>query len=189
MGGELPRGPREGVARGLFFVRPRRRALVRTRLDRDAIRARLTALGAEEEPRGLKRFTAHGYFLEGVVVGPSSFVLEYCFNSLRNPQVYAVHATIEESQDWRFVHLELVARDPWTSGWELLAAAAVAACAVYFGPVPPAGGFLMFAIVVAVFACANLLWVPTVSSGRVAAWIADELSGSFRVDRHWVVPE
>jgi hypothetical protein len=187
MGGDPPNGPWEDSGRRLFFVRPRRRAVVRTRLDRDAIRERLTALAMEEEPRGLKRVTAHGYFLEGGVVGPS-FVLEYLFNSIRNPQVYAVHATIEESRDWRFVHLELVARDPWTSGWELLLAAAGAACAVYFGPVPPAGGFLMFAIVVAVFACANLLWVPTVSSGRVAAWIADELSGAFRVDRRWVVP-
>jgi hypothetical protein len=189
MGADSPKGPREDLGRGLFFVRPRRRRVVRTRLDRDAIRERLTALGAEEEPRGLKRFTAHGYFLEGVVVGPSSFVLEYCFNSVKNPQVYTVHATIEASQDWRFVHLELVARDPWASPWELLPAAAGAACAVYFGPVPPAGGLVMFGIVVAVFACANLLWVPTVSSGRVAAWIAAELSGSFRVDRRWVVPE
>ena len=187
--GELSRPAWHDADYAVVLVRPRRTVTIRTRLDLETVRERLSALAAEGEPAGWARFNAHGYFLDGGTVGADGFRLDYRFNNHKHPQVYAVHGTFQETEDWRLVRLELVAQSPWLSVWQLLAMAAGAASTAYFGPVPPIGALLFLGVAVGLAACANLLWVPSVSAGRAAAWLASELSGSFRVGDRWVVPK
>lgn len=182
-------GDLSGAGRALLFVRPRRQATIRTRLDLEEMRERLAALAAAGEPDGWERFNAHGYFLDGGTVGPSDFVLDYRFNNPKNAQVYSVHGRFEETPDWRYVHIEFEAHEPWMGGWELLGSAAVMAVTVYVRSLPWGAGVGAFAFGTAVWAWANLVYVPHKCCDRAASWIATELSGSVRVGERWVVPK
>ena len=179
--------PRAG--RSLLFVRPRRQVTIRTRLDLATMRERLAALAAAGAPDGWERFNAHGYFLDGGTVGPSDFALDYRFNNPKNAQVYAVWGRFEETGDWRYVHLDFEAHEPWMGGWELRGMAAFLAWTTWSRDLPWGAGVAVFAFTTAVWAGANLVYVPNVCCDRAASWIASELSGSVRVGDRWVVPK
>jgi len=188
MNGEVGELPRAG--RALFFVRPRRQATIRTRLDLETMRERLAELAEAGAPDGWKeRFTAHGYFLDGGTVGPSDFTLDYRFNNPKNAQVYAVWGRFEETEDWRYVHLDFEAHEPWMGGWEFLATIAFMAAHAWWRDLPLVGAVAVTLFVLAIWAWANLIYVPAVCCDRAASWIATELSGSVRVRDRWVVPK
>jgi hypothetical protein len=179
--------PRAG--RSLFFVRPRRQVTIRTRLDLETMRERLAALAAAGAPDGRERFTARGYFLDGGTVGPSDFALDYRFNNPKNAQVYAVWGRFEETEDWRYVHLDFEAHEPWMGGWELCGTVAFTILHCFLRDLPLVAGVAMLVLGVSIWAWANLIYVPTVCCDRAASWIATELSGSVRVGDRWVVPK
>jgi hypothetical protein len=189
MNGEVQRVRTVEPGRALFFVRPRRQVTIRTRLDLEAMRERLAALAAAGEPEGWERFNAHGYFLDGGAVGPSDFILDYRFNNPKNAQVYAVRGVFEETDDWRYVHLDFEAHEPWMGGWESLGTAALIAAVTWLRGLPWTAGIAVLVFTIAIWAWANLLYVPDKCCDRAASWIATELSGSVRVGERWVVPK
>jgi hypothetical protein len=189
MSGEVRDVPRVEPGRALFFVRPRRRVTIRTRLDLATMRERLAALAAAGEPEGWERFNAHGYFLDGGLVGPSDFILDYRFNNPKNAQVYAVRGVFEETDDWRYVHLDFEAHEPWMGGWEFLGMAAFIAASTVLRSLPWGFGVAVFVVCNALWAWANLTYVPDVCCDRAASWIATELQGSVRAGERWVVPK
>lgn len=189
MSGEVQgvHGPASG--RAMFFVRPRRQVTIRTRLDLETMRERLGALAAAGAPEGWERFTSHGYFLDGGTIGPSDFLLDYRFNNPKNAQVYAVRGVFEETDDWRFVHLDFEAHEPWMGAWELAATVAFTFLHVWLRALPAWAGVGALAFGLGVWAWANLLYVPDQCCDRAASWIATELQGSVRVGESWVVPK
>jgi hypothetical protein len=172
-----------------FFVRPRRQVTIRTRLDLEAMRERLGALAAAGEPAGWERFTAHGYFLDGGAVGPLGFDLDYRFNNPKNAQVYSVRGRFEETDDWRYVHIDFEAHEPWTGGWEFLGTTALIGTLTWLRGAPWIAAIAVLVFTYATWAWANLLYVPDRCCDRAASWIATELSGSVRVGDRWVVPK
>jgi hypothetical protein len=189
MSGEVQDARELEPGRPLVFVRPRRQVTIRTRLDLNTMRERLAALAAAGEPEGWERFNAHGYFLDGGTVGPSDFILDYRFNNPKNAQVYAVRGVFEETDDWRYVHLDFEAHEPWMGAWEFVGMAAFTAAITYARGLPWLAGVAVFAFSAAVWAWANLSYVPNVCCDRAASWIATELQGSVRWGDRWVVPK
>jgi hypothetical protein len=171
----------------MFSVRPCRSATIRTRLDAEAIRERMSALASEPEPEGFDRMMAHGYFLGGSV-GAKDFDIDYRFNSRKNPQTYAVHGKVQETKDWRIVRLKLTAHAPWLSGLELLFLAGFIVFYIATGELPPRPAIGIFVGVTAVYAIANLLFIPEVVKGRVSGIVASQVSGSVLAGGKWVVP-
>ena len=171
-----------------MFVRPCRSATIRTRLDEEAIREQLCAFVDQGSPDGMTRFMAHGYFLGGSV-GPREFHLDYKFNSVKNPQKYAVRGRIQDTKDWRVLRLKLTAHAPWLAWYELAALVLFAAFYVHDGRVPPTGAILLVAFVMAIYAAANLLYIPDAVTARVSSMLAFELRGSVLQGGRWVVPQ
>ena len=106
----------------MIFVRPCRKATVRTRLGAGAIQERLSALVDDAGPQGFDRLRAHGFFVGGRVEA-KEFTIDYKFNNFKNPQTYAVHGALEETAEWRILRLRLTAHSPWLS-WVVVAALA-----------------------------------------------------------------
>ena len=148
------------VRRPLIFVRPRRQVTIRTRLDLGTMRERLAALAAAGEPDGWERFNAHGYFLDGGAVGPSDFILDYRFNNPKNAQVYEVRGVFEETDDWRYVHLDFEAHEPWMGGWEFLGMTGFIAASTALRSLPWGLGVAIFVFCNAFWAWANLISSP-----------------------------
>jgi hypothetical protein len=171
------------------FVRACRSATIRTRLDEEAIRARLSVLVDDPVPDGFGRVLANGYILEGGVVGPREFSLDYRFNSARNPQTYSVHGKVQDTRDWRILRLKLTARDPWLGPVELFFLVLYLALYVFTGEVPPKGAFVILAAVMGLYAAANLLYIPSVVTSRVSCLLASEVHGSVQNGGEWVVPD
>jgi hypothetical protein len=170
------------------FVRACRSATIRTRLDVETVRERLTALAERPEPSGFRRLLANAHF-DGWSVGLREFHLDYRVNNVKNPQAYSVHGTIQDERDWRIIRLKLTAHDPWLGPVEALFLAAFAAFHVYTGEVPAKGGVVVLVFVMAVYAVANLLYIPDVVTNRLSSLIASEVSGSVRQARGgWLVP-
>lgn len=170
------------------FVRPCRSATIRTRLDAESVQARLSVLVNDGAPEGATRFFANGFFLGGSV-GPRDFHLDYRFNSAKNPQTYAIHGRVQETPDWRILRLKLTAHAPWVSRWEALAMALFTGFYVYTGEMPPRGGVFAFAFVMAIYAFANLFYIPDVVTSRVSGILASEVRGSVLQRGTWVVPK
>lgn len=171
----------------MIFVRPCRSATIRTRLDAEAIRERMSALASEPEPEGFDRMTANGYFLGGFV-GAKEFDIDYRFNSQKNPQTYAVHGKVQETKDWRIVRLKLTAHTAWLSGLEILGLVGFAAFYVATGELPPKPAIAIVVGLTAIYAIANLLFIPSVVNGRVSAIVASQVNGSVLMGGKWVVP-
>ena len=170
-----------------MFVRPCRSATLRTRLDREEIRERLATLAADPPPDGAGIFFAQGFFLGGTV-GAQDFHLEYKFNSAKNPQTYSVHGRLEESRDWRLLRLKLTAHAPWVSPWELGALALFLGLSIYFGRIAAGAAVTVALFLMAVYAAANLFYVPDVVTHRVSSLLASQVRGSVKQGREWVVP-
>ena len=171
----------------MVFVRPCRSATIRTRLDAETIRERMSALASEPEPEGFDRMMANGYFLGGFV-GAREFDIDYRFNSRRNPQTYAVHGKVQDARDWRIVRLKLTAHTAWLSGLEILGLLGFTVFYVATGELPPKPAIGIFLGLTAVYAIANLLFIPTVVKGRVSAIVASQVNGSVLMGGKWVVP-
>lgn len=171
-----------------MFVRACRSATIRTRLDVDTVRERLAALAAEPPPEGMKGFFAGGRY-EGWDVDGQEFRLDYRVNNPKNPQSYAVRGTVQDMRDWRILRLKLTAHDPWLGPIELIFLAAFVGFHVYLGEVPPKGAVLILLFVMAVYAFANLLYIPDVVTNRIAERLASEVNGSVQQARGgWAVP-
>jgi hypothetical protein len=99
-----------------------------------------------------------------------------------------VRGAIQDERDWRIIRLKLTAHDPWLGRVETLFLAAFTAYHVYLGEVPPKGAVGVLVFVMAVYAVANLLYIPDVVTNRVSALIASEVNGSVQQSRGWVVP-
>lgn len=171
-----------------MFVRARRSATIRTRLDPDTVRERLAALAAAGGPEGFDRLMASGFFLDGGSVGRRDFHLDYRFNSAKNPQTYAVHGRLVDTPDWRIVRLKLTAHDPWLGPMELLLLGAFLAFHAVMGELPARAAVGALLLVMVVYALANLLYIPEVVTSRIAGQIASALNGSVRHGGEWVVP-
>jgi hypothetical protein len=171
----------------MIFVRPCRSATIRTRLDAEAIRERLAFLASEAAPEGFDRLMANGYFLGGYV-GPKEFKVDYKFNSSKNPQTYAVHGRVQETKDWRILRLKLTAHSPWLSGIEMVFLAAFVAFYVFTGEMPPGPAVAVFVVVTAIYAFANLMFIPDTVKQRVSSIVAAQVSGSVQIGDQWVVP-
>jgi hypothetical protein len=170
-----------------MFIRPCRSATIRTRLDAAEIRERLSSLAAEPPPEGGSAFFAHGYVLGGSV-GARDFHLDYKFNSAKNPQTYSVHGAVEETRDWRILRLKLTAHAPWFSKWELGGLVLFLAFSLYTREIPPAGAASLALFVMALYAGANLFYIPDVVTNRVSSLVAAQVRGSVRQGRQWIVP-
>ena len=171
-----------------MFVRPSRSATIRTRLDREEIHDRLAALAAHPPPDGTSALFAHGYILGGSV-SPRDFHLDYKFNSAKNPQTYSVHGTLEETPDWRILRLKLTAHAPWVSKWEVGALVLFLGVSIYARDMRPGGALAAALLVMAIYAAANLFYVPDAVTQRVSSALAAHLKGSLQQGREWVVPE
>lgn len=166
--------------------RARRSAMVRTRLPLERILEALEPLAEGGDP-DKDRFTAHGWFLGGTL-GESDFQLQYRTNSAKNAQTYVVTGVVGEEQGWRIVRLELVARDPWMSPVTLGLLPLLLLVPVYTGDISlPRAGAIVGGVSL-LYAVANLLFVPTVAEGRVAALLAARIRGSVRRGSEWLVP-
>ena len=170
-----------------MFVRACRSATIRTRLDGDAVRERLAALAGRPSPEGLQAFLAKGSF-SNWTVGAHDFHLDYRVNNPKNPQEYAVQGKLQETPDWRIVRLKLTAHDPWLGPIELGAAVLFLGFSWFAGDVPPMGAILIFTFVMAVYAFANLFYIPDAVTTRLASLIASEIRGSVLIGGEWVVP-
>jgi hypothetical protein len=171
-----------------MFVKPTRSALVRTRLDADAIREALVELTSAQEPAGMEGLIAHGYFLDGQLED-REFRFNYHYNAQKNPQTYGVRGLIQDSPEWRVIRLTIKAQAPWLSAVELgilAVALAVMAYGNYKGP-----GFVIatLAVVVAIYGFANLVYIPDKVRNRVADAVARRVRGAVQQHREWVVPE
>ena len=169
-----------------MFVRPCRSATIRTRLDAEAIRERMTFLVEEPRPEGFDRLMSGGYWLNGWV-GPKAFDIDYLYNSKHKPR-YAVHGRVQETRDWRILRLKITAHAPWLSALELVLMVGLLAFMVATGELPPRGALIVFAVLTVVYAFANLLFIPSVVRQRVSSMVATQVDGSVQTDGGWVVP-
>ena len=172
----------------LIDARPHREAQIRTRGSVEEVLGCLRRFVTGPTPAGLQQFLAKGYFSNGTL-GDREFQVDYRFNSLRNPQTYVVHGTIEDSPDWRFVRLTIEARTPWLGAWSFVGLVAYAAFQVYVGRLPAGASIFIVAFVIALLALANVLYIPGVAAARIAHRVARELYGSVFENGAWVVPE
>ena len=172
----------------MIFVRPCRSATIRTRLDAETVRERLSALAGEGSPEGWDRFMSHGYFLNGRV-DVKELHIDYHYNAHRNPQTYAVHGRVQDTRDWRVLRLKMTAHAPWLSWIEMSVLALVMGFYVVTGEAPPAPAIGVCIFVTAVYAFANLMFIPDRVRERVAAMLATQVSGSVQVGGQWVVPQ
>jgi hypothetical protein len=169
------------------FVRPRRYATIRTRLDLEAVREQLSGLATSERPEGWQGFMAHGWFLNGRLES-DALAIDYHYNAPKNPQTYAVRGSVSETPDWRYVRLRIDAHAPWMDWWMLLALGGFAALQLVGpGRWPAVVGTV--GLVLAVYAGANLVYIPSVVRDRVASAFATELRGSVREGPRWIVPK
>ena len=171
----------------MIFVRARRSATVRTRLDVEAVHERIAALAAEPAAGGMKAFFADGHFAEWTV-GRQDFRFDYTVNNPKNRQSYAVHGTVRDARDWRILRLKLTAHDPWLGRIELGFLVAFVAFHAFTGEVPAGGAVLILLFVMAVYAFANLMYIPDAVTSRMAGLIASEVNGSVQRGNEWVVP-
>ena len=172
----------------MIFVRPCRSATIRTRLDAETVRDRLEALAGGGSPEGWDRFMSHGYFLNGRV-DAKELHIDYHYNAHRNPQTYAVHGRVQDTRDWRVLRLKMTAHKPWLN---LLETAILLGVAVFYmatGEFPPGPALGMVAIVTAIYAFANLMFIPNQVQLRVASMLATQVNGSVQVGDQWVVPQ
>ncbi|HEY2941873.1 MAG TPA: hypothetical protein VGN09_05525 [Vicinamibacteria bacterium] len=168
-------------------ARATRTRTIRTRLEGEALRQRLAALAEEQEPEGARRLLADGFFLAGHVDG-QAFDLAYRHNNPRNAQTFDVHGVIDATPDWQILHLRMTAQQPWARWWEIAIWAAVAAGLAVARSIKPGAALVIFAFVNAVYAFANLLYIPDVSAGRIARLVARAVNGSVLENGSWVVP-
>lgn len=173
----------------MIFVRPCRKATVRTRLDAGAVRERLSALVADPGPRGFARWRAHGFFVGGRVEA-KEFTVEYKLANFKNPQTYAIHGALEEAEGWRILRLRLTAHSPWASWVELGVLAALLLFLYTFGAedMSPAGAIGVFLFVMGMMALVNLLYIPSAVNRRVAAIVARQVDGNLQRGDAWVAP-
>lgn len=170
-----------------MFVRPCRSATIRTRLDADGVRERLSTL--EYEPAtGVGQLFVSGY-LVGDAVGRDDFRFEYHVRGRDNPQDYVVRGTLSDARDWRILRLKVTARAPWITRWQLAFGIPFVAFAVYAVKLSPVQATLFFALGVALHAVTNLFYIPAVVTNRVSSIVASTVSGSVLEDRGWTVPE
>ena len=171
-----------------MFVKPTRSALVRTRLDAEAIREALADLVAAEQPEGMKGFLAHGYFFDGSV-DDHEFHASYHYNAQKNPQTYDVRGLVQKTPDWRIVRLTIRAQAPWMSaGRDRLHGVVRRGRRAGWRIQDPDGDGSML-LVLAIYGSVNLVFIPDKVLNRVAAHIATLLRGSVQVGRTWVVPD
>jgi len=169
-----------------MFVRARRSAAVRTRLDVEAVRARLRRIaGGTPHPGGV---VEKGHFLGGTV-GADEFHFDFRFASAKDPQAYTVHGRIQDHQEWRILRLKVVSKDPWMHPLFLVFPGAFLGLHLAYGLMPEEGPLVAFGVVMAVYALKNLFFVPDFVTSRVAGEIAATVSGSIQRGRDWVVPE
>ena len=171
----------------MIFVRPCRSATIRTRLDVDAVRERLTAVATAPAPEGLDALLAKGTF-DAWTLGERDFRFDYTVNNPKNRQSYAVKGTIQDARDWRVLRLKLTAHDPWLGRIELGFLVAFILLYVALGEMPPGGAVMVLLFVMAVYAFANLMYIPDVVTGRIAGLLASEINGSVQRGGEWVVP-
>lgn len=170
-----------------MFLRARRQVQIRTRLDTEAVLVRLREMVESPAPEGSDRFFAHGYLVGGAV-GKDEFLFDYHFNSHRNPQTYEVRGMVDDASDWRVLRIDLKAHDPWMNGWSALVMAAFAAFVVVADDVPVGGAAALVAFVLAVYAGANLVYIPDAVTSRVTRELAARVHGSVFTRGDWVVP-
>ena len=169
-----------------MFVRARRSAAVRTRLDPETVRERLRGIaGGTPPPGGL---VEKGHFLGGTVVA-DEFHFDFRFASAKDPQTYTVHGRVQDHRDWRILRLKVVSKDPWMHPLFLVFPAGFLGLHLVYGLMPEKGPLVAFAVVMAVYAFKNLFVVPDFVTGRVAGEIAARLNGSVQQGGSWVVPE
>ncbi len=168
-----------------MFVRARRSATIRTRLDVEAIRERLSAIARGTPPPG--GFFEKGHFLGGTV-GADDFHFDFDFASQKDPQTYTVHGRIQDHQEWRILRLKIVSKGPWMHPLFLVIPAGILLPHLAYGVMPEKGLFVAFGVAIAVYAIRNLFFLPDLVTGRVAGEIAAEVNGSVQVGTDWVVP-
>ena len=169
-----------------MFVRASRSATIRTRLDRETIRERLSPLTAGQE-RAPGVFIEKGRFTGGTV-DENAFQLEFLFDSSRNSQTYAVKGRVQDDRDWRVLRLKLTARDPWLGRVELFFLVLFVGLHYVAGDFPHGAAVAVLLGIMALYAVINLLWVPAVVTGRVSGEIAAAVNGSILAGDRWVVP-
>jgi hypothetical protein len=167
------------------FVRARRSATIRTRLDVETIRERLSALARGTTPPG--GLVEKGHFLGGTV-GADDFHFDFHFASQKDPQTYTVHGRIQDHLEWRILRLKVVAKGPWMHPLILVVPAGVVGVHLAFGFLPEKAFVVSCGVVLVIYALRNLLFLPDLVTGRVAGEIAATVSGSVQQGKGWVVP-
>lgn len=169
-----------------MFVRSRRSAAVRTRLDLETVRERLRRIAGGTPPPG--GFVEKGHFLGGTV-GADDFHFDFRFASAKDPQTYTVHGRVQDHRDWRILRLKVVSKDPWMHPLVFVFPAGFLGLHLAYGVWPEEGPLVAFGAVMAVYALKNLFIVPDFVAGRVAGEIAARVNGSVQQGGDWVVPE
>ena len=165
-----------------MLVRARRSAVVRTRLHGEAVLERVSRLAREGAHDGPTRGRAHGFF-EGGRVGDDTFDVDYRFNNRKNPQVYAIHGRVEDTNEWRIVHLEMTAQTRWPSLVEIAVGVLIGVVYVIARDMPPLRSVAAFLTLMALFALANLVLVPAGVRKHVSSMVARHLDGTVLADR------
>ena len=168
-----------------MFVRSRRSAAVRTRLDVETVRDRLLRLtGGTPHPGG---FVEKGRFLGGRVED-DEFRFDFHMATAKDPQAYTVHGRIQDHREWRILRLKVVSKDPWMHPLFLVFPVGFLGLHLAYGLMPEKGPMVAFGVVMAVYAFKNLFVVPDFVAGRVAGEIAAAVNGSVQRGDAWVVP-
>ena len=169
-----------------MFVHASRSVTIRTRLDRETIRERLSAIAAAGTPPP-GGFIEKGHFLGGSV-GAEEFDLDFRFASAKNAQTLRVRGRVQVYPDWRVLRIRITSRDPWMHPLFLIVPGAIAALHLAFGVLPGPDVVVPFVVVTAIYAFVNLLYVPDLAMGRVAGEVASAVDGSIEIRGRWVVP-
>ena len=169
-----------------MFVHATRSVTVRTRLDEDTIRERLSAIAAAgtRPPGG---FIEKGHFLGGTVAA-EEFDLDFRFASARNAQTLRVRGRVQVYPDWRVLRVKITSRDPWMHPLFLVVPGGIVALHLAFGVLPGPEIVVPFLVATAIYAFVNLLYVPDMAMSRVAGELASAVDGSIEVRGEWVVP-
>jgi hypothetical protein len=170
-----------------MFLRARRQALIRTRLDTETVLTRVKEMVESPAPEGTGIVFAHGYPVGGTV-GKDEFLFDYHFDSRKNPQTFEVRGMVDDASEWRVLRIDLRAHDPWMNGWSVLAMAAFAVFIVVTDDVPVGGALALVGFVLAVHAAANLFYIPETVATRVTRELAARVHGSVFTRGDWVVP-
>jgi hypothetical protein len=167
-------------------VRRTRSFVIRTRMPLGDVQARIAAL-----VRGADR-TADGAFAPGSTNGREfSFGFAMPPDSDDDVERFDVSGRIQDSAEWRSVHVRVVPRDSWTGTWAtvtLLFGGSLAAFAYFLRELSVETAAFVLAFGVGLNVLLALLLDQNLAAPRVANRVARAIEGTVHLRGHWTEP-